>query len=91
LRKGEIIGRQSRYVEFKANLHRKHLQDKVGKYVCGFLNSGDGGTLYFGIEETSGMFVFIIELRVLGEKMCVWGKSDGKSLHLQNGGKSSTS
>lgn len=48
---GEEIGRESRHVEFKQGANRQHLQDKVGKYVCGFLNSGEGGTLFFGVKD----------------------------------------
>lgn len=48
---GEVIGRESRHMEFKEGASRPHLQDIVGKYVSGFLNSAEGGALYFGVNN----------------------------------------
>lgn len=52
---GEIVGRETRHHEFKAGgmtyKDRGWLQETVGKYICGFLNSGEGGTLYIGVND----------------------------------------
>jgi len=52
---GEVVGRETRHAEFKQGGHahkdRAWLQEMVGKYVCGFLNSGEGGVLYIGVND----------------------------------------
>ncbi|PVD31769.1 hypothetical protein C0Q70_07187 [Pomacea canaliculata] len=53
----EEVGRETRNIEFKAaytTLRERGngLFDLVGKYVCGFLNSTEGGTLYFGVDDS---------------------------------------
>ncbi|XP_070208557.1 uncharacterized protein [Littorina saxatilis] len=54
-RLGENVGRESRHSEFKQGGHahkdRSWLQETVGKYACGFLNSAEGGTLYIGVND----------------------------------------
>ena len=63
-RLGETVGRESRHSEFKqggmAHKDRTWLQDTVGKYVCGFLNSSEGGTLYIGVNDR-GKFVAVFD------------------------------
>ncbi|KAL8560958.1 hypothetical protein ACOMHN_022077 [Nucella lapillus] len=49
-RLGQTIGRETRHSEFK-QVGKTRLGESVGKYVCGFLNSGEGGTLYFGVND----------------------------------------
>ncbi|XP_067665418.1 uncharacterized protein [Haliotis asinina] len=51
----ETLGNETRTAEFKqggfVTGERKYLlQDNVGKYVCGFLNS-NGGTLFIGVDN----------------------------------------
>ncbi|XP_076456882.1 uncharacterized protein LOC143291127 isoform X4 [Babylonia areolata] len=53
-RVGQAIGRETRHSEFKQGgrlKDRAWLIDTVGKYVCGFLNSAEGGTLYIGVSD----------------------------------------
>lgn len=54
-RMGDVVGRESRHSEFKAGgmmqRERGWLQETVGKYVCGFLNNGEGGTLFIGVND----------------------------------------
>ena len=63
-RLGETVGRESRHSEFKqggmAHKDRTWLQETVGKYVCGFLNSSEGGTLYIGVNDR-GKFVAVFD------------------------------
>lgn len=61
-RLGGVVGRESRHSEFKAGgmvfKERGWLQDTVGKYVCGFLNSTEGGVLYIGVNDSGKVIGF---------------------------------
>nr|KAG5688372.1 hypothetical protein BaRGS_010515 [Batillaria attramentaria] len=61
-RLGEVVGRESRHSEFKAGgmtqKERGWLQETVGKYVCGFLNSAEGGTLFVGVNDAGRVIGF---------------------------------
>ncbi|XP_076456879.1 uncharacterized protein LOC143291127 isoform X3 [Babylonia areolata] len=76
-RVGQAIGRETRHSEFKQGgrlKDRAWLIDTVGKYVCGFLNSAEGGTLYIGVSD----------------KVCVWcgcRRCDGHLLPSVQGGR----
>ncbi|KAL8560954.1 hypothetical protein ACOMHN_022073 [Nucella lapillus] len=50
---GQTIGRETPHIEWEktSDLSNSKLVEIVGKYICGFLNSGDGGTLYFGVND----------------------------------------
>ncbi|KAL8585704.1 hypothetical protein ACOMHN_022350 [Nucella lapillus] len=50
-RLGQTIGRETRHIKWGTTSDLSRLVEIVGKYVCGFLNSGDGGTLYFGVND----------------------------------------
>ncbi|XP_071143492.1 uncharacterized protein [Mytilus edulis] len=52
---GETLGNETRDKEFKAgggdHYINKNLKDHVSKYLCGFLNSSQRGTLYIGVKD----------------------------------------
>lgn len=51
----QFLGTETRNREYKlgsGNYVRKQLHRDVGKYVCGFLNSGEGGTLLVGVSDS---------------------------------------
>ena len=53
-KKGQSLGAETRNVEFKTGSGeyvKKTLREHVCKYVCGFLNSNEGGTLYVGVKD----------------------------------------
>ncbi|CAC5418213.1 unnamed protein product [Mytilus coruscus] len=51
----ETLGNETRDKEFKAgggdHYISKNLKDHVSKYMCGFLNSSQRGTLYIGVKD----------------------------------------
>ena len=52
---GDQLGNETRNKEFKeggGNYLRNHLKKDVSKYVCAFLNSGEEGTLYVGVNDS---------------------------------------
>ena len=51
---GEQFGNETRNKEFKkggGKYLKKNLKKDVSKYVCAFLNSGEDGTLYVGVND----------------------------------------
>ncbi|XP_060064471.1 uncharacterized protein LOC132544839 [Ylistrum balloti] len=51
----QYLGTETRSREYKlgsGNYIRKQLNKDVGKYVCGFLNSREAGTLMIGVSDT---------------------------------------
>ena len=51
---GDQLGNETRNKEFKeggGNYLRNNLKKDVSKYVCAFLNSGEDGTLYVGVND----------------------------------------
>ena len=51
---GEQFGNETRNKEFKkggGKYLKKNLKKDVSKYVCAFLNSGEEGTLYVGVND----------------------------------------
>ena len=53
-REGELLGNETRNTEFKeggGDYIKKHLKDHVSKYMSGFLNSSQQGTLFIGVKD----------------------------------------
>ncbi|KAK6167774.1 hypothetical protein SNE40_021725 [Patella caerulea] len=53
-RLNDKLGNETRNVEFKegrGNYKHSVLNEHVGKYVCGFINSLEGGTLFVGVND----------------------------------------
>ena len=51
---GQLLGNETRNKEFKKGgpgYLKKILKEDVAKYVCGFLNSREAGTLYIGVSD----------------------------------------
>lgn len=58
---GQTLGNETRDKEFKAgggdHYISKNLKDHVSKYMCGFLNSSQRGTLYIGVKD-NGRYIY---------------------------------
>ena len=54
-REGELLGNETRNTEFKEgggeHYIKKNLKDHVSKYMSGFLNSSQQGTLFIGVKD----------------------------------------
>ena len=54
-REGELFGNETRKKEFKEgggeHYIKKNLKDHVSKYMSGFLNSSQQGTLFIGVKD----------------------------------------
>ena len=54
-REGELLGNETRNKEFKEgggeHFIRKNLKDIVSRYISGFLNSSQQGTLFIGVKD----------------------------------------
>ena len=54
-REGELLGNETRNTEFKEGVGehyiKKNLKDHVSKYMSGFLNSSQQGTLFIGVKD----------------------------------------
>lgn len=51
---GQYLGNETRNMEFKrggGQYMKKQLKDHVAKYVCCFLNAGEGGSLFIGVDD----------------------------------------
>ncbi|XP_061166808.1 schlafen-like protein 1 [Saccostrea echinata] len=62
---GEQLGNETRHKEFKEGciaFDKNARKELLSKYVCAFLNSGEGGTLYLGVDD--GGDYKVIELTV---------------------------
>ncbi|XP_064597719.1 uncharacterized protein LOC135464152 [Liolophura sinensis] len=55
---GQYLGNETRNVEFKrggGQYMKKQLKDHVAKYVCCFLNAGEGGSLFIGVDDNGAV------------------------------------
>ncbi|XP_061178396.1 schlafen-like protein 1 [Saccostrea echinata] len=55
---GEKLGNETRYKEFKKSCggsDKKDRKELLSKYVCAFRNSGQGGTLYLGVDDSGSV------------------------------------
>jgi Rad3-related DNA helicase len=54
-REGELLGNETRNTEFKEgsgeHFIKKNLKDIVSRYMSGFLNSSQQGTLFIGVKD----------------------------------------
>lgn len=54
---GRYVGDETTVRAFITGEHHHDLKANVSKYMCGFLNSSQKGTLYIGVEER-GMYIY---------------------------------
>lgn len=54
---GRYIGDETPVRAFITGEHRHDFKAHVSKYMCGFLNSSQKGTLYIGVKD-NGMYIY---------------------------------